>query len=130
MDSSVDPVKVADFMLPDYPRWDENKGVRLVVENGWSNVLIEGDTISVVNKLTNRSMNKTQDLSTIGLLLNEARSLLDDSPSFKVHYVCREANRVVHSLAQSALSNHNPVWFFLDEPECIKQLVIFDAIGI
>ncbi|XP_039008464.1 uncharacterized protein LOC120136527 [Hibiscus syriacus] len=106
------------------------QGIRLAIENGWNNVLIKGDAISVVNRLSNRLLNKTQDVSTIRLLLNEARSLLDDSPSFKVHYVYREANRVAHRLAQWALSNHNPIWFFLDEPECIKQLVIVDAIGI
>ncbi|KAE8686303.1 hypothetical protein F3Y22_tig00111069pilonHSYRG00029 [Hibiscus syriacus] len=85
-----------------------SQGVRLAVKNGWNNVIIEGDAILVVNRLANRTLNKTQDLSTIGLLLNEARSLLKANPSFKVHYVCRETNRVAHTLAQWALSNHNP----------------------
>ncbi|KAE8681947.1 hypothetical protein F3Y22_tig00111280pilonHSYRG00084 [Hibiscus syriacus] len=30
------------------------QGIRLAVENGWSNVIIEGDAISVVNRLANR----------------------------------------------------------------------------
>ncbi|XP_039037611.1 uncharacterized protein LOC120174957 [Hibiscus syriacus] len=88
------------------------------------------DAISIVYRLSNQTPNKTEDISTVRLLLNEARSLLADFPSFKVLYVSRETNIVVHTLAQWTLSNHNPIWFFLDEPDCIKQLVIDDVIGI
>ncbi|KAE8708292.1 hypothetical protein F3Y22_tig00110348pilonHSYRG00365 [Hibiscus syriacus] len=93
------------------------EGIRFASENGWNNAIIEGDAISIVYRLSNQS----QDFSTIGLLLNEARRLLTDLPSLKVFYVSRDANRVAHTLAQWALSNHNPVDFFLDEPECINS---------
>ncbi|XP_039023287.1 uncharacterized protein LOC120155890 [Hibiscus syriacus] len=75
-------------------------GIRLAIENGWNNVTMEGDAISVVYRLSNQTTNKTHDISTVGLLLNETRSLLVDYPSFKVHYVSREANRVAHTLTQ------------------------------
>ncbi|KAE8687139.1 hypothetical protein F3Y22_tig00111022pilonHSYRG00109 [Hibiscus syriacus] len=106
------------------------KGIRLASENGWNKVVIEGDAISIVHRLANQVTGKIQDFSTIGLLLNEARQMLVRFPTIKVHYVCREANRVAHSLAHLALSNNNPVWFYFDKPDCIKQVVIDDAIGI
>ncbi|KAE8681614.1 hypothetical protein F3Y22_tig00111311pilonHSYRG00100 [Hibiscus syriacus] len=92
------------------------QGIHFAQEIGWHNVIIECDAISIVYRLSNTNSNKTQDISIVRLLLNETRLSLADHPFFKVHYVCREANRVAHSLAQWALSNDNPVWFFLDEP--------------
>ncbi|KAE8667347.1 hypothetical protein F3Y22_tig00112411pilonHSYRG00033 [Hibiscus syriacus] len=118
--SSAESAEVAAF----------TEGIKLAIENGWNRVIIEGDAISIVNRLANKRTGKIQDFSTIGLLLNEARLLLSRAPTFKVHYVSREANRVAHTLAHWALSNTNPIWFYFDEPECIKQVVIDDAIGI
>ncbi|KAE8707155.1 hypothetical protein F3Y22_tig00110387pilonHSYRG00987 [Hibiscus syriacus] len=88
------------------------EGILLASENGWNNVIIEGDAISIVYRLSNQVTKNLQDISTIGLLLNEARQILANLHFVKVHYVCREANRVAHSLAQWALSNNNPVCFF------------------
>ncbi|KAE8657874.1 hypothetical protein F3Y22_tig00116976pilonHSYRG00014 [Hibiscus syriacus] len=69
------------------------EGIRLASKNGWNNAIIEGDAISITYKLSNKVTKKTQDISTIGLLLNEARLILANLPSVKVHYVCREAIR-------------------------------------
>ncbi|KAE8676630.1 10 kDa chaperonin-like [Hibiscus syriacus] len=124
MTKNIDPPFTAEFTEAAV----FTHGIQLKTENGWTNMAIKCDAISVVYRLSNQSTNKTHDISTVGLLLNEARSLLVDSPSFKVHYVCREANRVAHTLAQWALSNHNPVWFFLDELDCIKQLELQSAV--
>ncbi|KAE8736154.1 hypothetical protein F3Y22_tig00000132pilonHSYRG00024 [Hibiscus syriacus] len=85
------------------------EGIKLAFENGWNRVVIEGDAISIVNRLANKRTGKIQDLSTIGLLLKEARHMLVRVPTFKVHYVCRDANRAAHSLAHWALSNTNPI---------------------
>ncbi|KAE8681243.1 hypothetical protein F3Y22_tig00111332pilonHSYRG00015 [Hibiscus syriacus] len=97
--SSAESAEVAAF----------TEGIKLAIENGWNRVIIEGDAISIVNRLANKRTEKIQDLSTIGLLLNEARLLLTRAPTIKVHYVCREANRVAHTLAHWALSNTNPI---------------------
>ncbi|XP_039051361.1 uncharacterized protein LOC120192691 [Hibiscus syriacus] len=74
------------------------EGIRMAFENGWNKVVIEGDAISIVHRLANQVTGKIHDLSTIRLLLNEARQMLVRFLTFKVHYVCREANRVAHSL--------------------------------
>ncbi|KAE8659845.1 hypothetical protein F3Y22_tig00116962pilonHSYRG01189 [Hibiscus syriacus] len=49
------------------------QGIHFAQENGWNNVIIEGDAISIMYKLSNGNSSKTHDISTIGLLLNEAR---------------------------------------------------------
>ncbi|XP_039020531.1 uncharacterized protein LOC120152374 [Hibiscus syriacus] len=57
------------------------EGIRMAIENGRENVIIEGDAISIVNRLTNQN----EDLSMLGLLRNEAHALLESSSTFKVH---------------------------------------------
>ncbi|KAE8679239.1 protein AIG1-like isoform X3 [Hibiscus syriacus] len=65
-----------------------SQGIRFAHENGWNNVIIKGDAISIMYRLSNRSSRKTHDISIVGLLLNEARLSLVDHHSFKVHYDC------------------------------------------
>ncbi|KAE8666664.1 Protein NRT1/ PTR FAMILY 2.7 [Hibiscus syriacus] len=108
------------------------EGIKLAFENGWNRVVIEGDAISIVNRLANKRTGKIQDLSTIGLLLNEARLLLVRAPTFKVHYVCRDANRAAHSLVHWALSNTNPICgIFLTTPIAIQSnITVIQALSM
>ncbi|KAE8735408.1 hypothetical protein F3Y22_tig00000340pilonHSYRG00340 [Hibiscus syriacus] len=39
-----------------------SQGIRFAHENGWNNVIIEGDVISIVYRLSNRIFRKTQDI--------------------------------------------------------------------
>ncbi|XP_039026895.1 uncharacterized protein LOC120160578 [Hibiscus syriacus] len=91
---------------------------RFAIENGRQQVLIEGDAISIVDRLANRR----EDISIVGLLLNVVQEYIANNPSFKVLYLNRGANRVAHALATWALSRSNPYWFYYDEPDCIKNM--------
>ncbi|XP_039068127.1 uncharacterized protein LOC120214249 [Hibiscus syriacus] len=44
------------------------QGIKFAVENGWTNATIKGDAITIVSRLVNHK----EDVSTIGLILNEA----------------------------------------------------------
>ncbi|KAK8564773.1 hypothetical protein V6N12_058355 [Hibiscus sabdariffa] len=66
-----------------------------LVERNWLDVVIEGDAISIVNRLTNPIL----DLSIVGQHLKEAHSLLRQFPLLQIGSVNRLANKVAHSLA-------------------------------
>ncbi|KAE8710980.1 hypothetical protein F3Y22_tig00110317pilonHSYRG00041 [Hibiscus syriacus] len=101
-------------------------GIQFACEQGWDRVIIEGDAFSIINRINIQH----DDLTVVGLSLRETKAVLDIHPNFKVCYTNRLANRVAHSLAQWALSIDNLVWFYFDEPNCIRSDVILDAIGI
>ncbi|XP_038999271.1 uncharacterized protein LOC120124751 [Hibiscus syriacus] len=72
------------------------RGLKFAIDNGWDNVIIEGDAITIVNKIVNWK----DDVSIIGLLRNETHGMLSSNEGFKLFYVNRKANKTAHSLAQ------------------------------
>ncbi|KAE8678856.1 hypothetical protein F3Y22_tig00111402pilonHSYRG00376 [Hibiscus syriacus] len=55
-------------------------GLRMAIEHGWDWVIVEGDVISIVNKLSKSQ----EDFSVIGLLLDKAQHTLARHPNFTV----------------------------------------------
>ncbi|XP_038996978.1 uncharacterized protein LOC120121760 [Hibiscus syriacus] len=70
------------------------QGIKFALEIGWNIAIIEGDTISIINSLTNQS-------DTDGLLLNEARGFLASNNGLK-YFINREVNKVAYNLTQFA----------------------------
>ncbi|KAK8572438.1 hypothetical protein V6N12_028491 [Hibiscus sabdariffa] len=71
------------------------ESIRLTVSVQWTNALIEGGAINIVNLLANPSI----DLSTIGIQLEEIRIQLSLFSSLKIQYFNIVANKVVYELA-------------------------------
>ncbi|XP_038999047.1 uncharacterized protein LOC120124437 [Hibiscus syriacus] len=68
-------------------------GLGFTVGNEWRKAIIERDAISIVNMLANWK----EDISTIGLLLNESQKIIKSNCNLKVFYVNRVAHRVAYS---------------------------------
>ncbi|KAK9002795.1 hypothetical protein V6N11_060375 [Hibiscus sabdariffa] len=83
-------------------------GVSMAVANGWENVVIEGDAITVVNRLSS----ERPDCKVAGSFLTKTRAMLCENLGFVVRHVAREANRVAHELVNHSLS-YSSDYFFL-----------------
>ncbi|KAE8656149.1 Detected protein of unknown function [Hibiscus syriacus] len=84
-----------------------SRGIRLAVDLGLSSVVIESDSMSVVQQLQNH----VNDRSTIRFYLLEARQLLDAHPHISCHFIRREANGVAHALSNYAASSITSISF-------------------
>ncbi|KAK8997818.1 hypothetical protein V6N11_012355 [Hibiscus sabdariffa] len=96
----------------------------MATTNNWSNVVIEGDSISIFKRLRSDA----GDYSTIVAHLVVARDHLHHNPSLTVRYVGRDVNRVVHNLGYWVHSCSGHFTFDLDVSKCIETLVIDDVI--
>ncbi|KAK4435385.1 hypothetical protein Salat_0701900 [Sesamum alatum] len=70
-------------------------------EKGWNHVMIEGDCLLVITKLTNED----QDFSTLGNLVQDIKNNSKDFSFCRFIHVPREANILAHRLARDANSN-------------------------
>uniref|UniRef100_A0ACD5Z5K1 Uncharacterized protein n=1 Tax=Avena sativa TaxID=4498 RepID=A0ACD5Z5K1_AVESA len=101
------------------------EGVALALEWSQDQILIETDSTEIVRLLSG----KEQDLSTLGHLVMEARSLISD----RIAGICkipRSQNVASHLLAQfGRLNNHTAVWLG-SGPESILDSLIRDCNNI
>ncbi|XP_059438570.1 uncharacterized protein LOC132171299 [Corylus avellana] len=93
-------------MKPDLtdPAVAEAAGAWLAVElshqSGFSHVVLEGDSLEIVQWLRKDGVCR----SRCGLLINETKLLLQDIQRWEVHHVKRKGNAEAHKLARLALS--------------------------
>ncbi|KAK8557899.1 hypothetical protein V6N13_008699 [Hibiscus sabdariffa] len=99
-------------------------GVNMALEIGWDRVILEGDALSIVNRLRAQEL----DNSVASSYLGEARAALHTHPGFIVQHVMREANQAAHGLPQHCIQASVDFSFVFDVPECISHIVIHDAI--
>ncbi|KAK8594223.1 hypothetical protein V6N13_126032 [Hibiscus sabdariffa] len=99
-------------------------GVHMAVANGWERVVIEGDTIAVVNRLCPEQ----PDCSVARSFLTEPRAMLRECPGFMVRHVAREVNRAAHELAHHCLGSSTSYYLGDVMSAFILSIVIKDAI--
>ncbi|KAL4297182.1 hypothetical protein GQ457_12G013370 [Hibiscus cannabinus] len=100
------------------------EGFRMAIENGWQNVTFEGDSTGIISKMHADCM----DRSVASTYLSEAWKTLKDRADFAIRHVGRECNQAAHQLAHWGLSCIDPFVFSWDTPNCIRDIVINDAI--
>ncbi|KAK8635129.1 hypothetical protein V6N13_023006 [Hibiscus sabdariffa] len=100
------------------------EGVRMAIENDWTQVVFEGDSATVVSKLDRKEL----DRSHTAAHLRSTISKLMDHPGFSFSFVRRACNRAAHGLAQWAVNGDVIFRFDFDIPLCIEHFVIEDAI--
>lgn len=72
------------------------EGLKLALEFGWSNILIEGDNITVM-----KSFQNSEDcLSSAGVYVQEGLMLLDSFSYVDFLHIRREGNVIAHGLAK------------------------------
>ncbi|KAK8617283.1 hypothetical protein V6N13_080200 [Hibiscus sabdariffa] len=99
-------------------------GVRLAVDKGWENAIIEGDSLSIIHRL----LGSDQDFSVAASFLVDAIAALKEHPGLKIQHVARDANQTAHSLAHFRLRSISDFHFDVTIPDIISHIVISDAI--
>jgi len=102
------------------------RGLELVLENGWGNVWLEGDSKSLVDIILKRKLVRCKEaqrqVSYINLIIPELKNCL-------VTHVFREGNRAADKLARIAYQLQKPkIWRHIP-PDTILQILHENAEG-
>ncbi|GMI75965.1 hypothetical protein like AT2G13980 [Hibiscus trionum] len=94
------------------------QAVQLVREAGFLNIIVEGDSLTVIRKLRT----SIKDSSITGPIVydNKEASKLFSSISF--NHVRREANKVAHELAKEGRNFHCPRFWIEEAPQAVLEL--------
>ena len=95
------------------------RAVEFVVELGVTRAIIEGDSETICNELSNPS----PSLALHGLLIKDAQQLATAVTDISFSHVCRQGNMVAHSLARRAILNQNLIVWMEEVPPDIHQFV-------
>ncbi|KAK8660457.1 hypothetical protein V6N13_051383 [Hibiscus sabdariffa] len=99
------------------------EGVRMAIENDWTQVVFEGDSATVVSKLDRKELDRSHTSAHLWSTISK----LVDHPGFSFSFVRRAFNRVAHGLAQWAVNEDVTFRFYFEIPLCIEHFVIEDA---
>jgi ribonuclease HI len=89
---------------------------------GYSKVVIEGDSLEVINALSH----STDYWGRYRHLVDDAKLLLNRACQWKATHVKRTGNEVAHRLAKYALTcNEELIWHF-ECPSCIQDVIVSD----
>jgi ribonuclease HI len=86
---------------------------------GLQDLILEGDSISVVNALRSSSPN----WSPYGQIIEDARGVLFSRRSWEVMHVKRDANMAAHTLAKDALLKPQEEVWIEECPPCIFSII-------
>ncbi|KAF5449783.1 hypothetical protein F2P56_030195 [Juglans regia] len=90
--------------------------VQFGVELGLSQVIIEGDSLQVINSLKREE----EGCNSASMFIEEAKHLLNSFAKWEVSHVRRNGNYIVHLLAKNALSIYDHVVTLEVLPTCIQ----------
>lgn len=74
--------------------------IKTGIENGWSEVRIEGDALSIIKKCQSVTVNRSE----IGALIRNIKLISQQIQKIDFNYVQREANRMAHDLDTKGLT--------------------------
>ena len=96
-----------------------SRAVEFAVELGVTRAIIEGDSETKCNELSNPS----PSLALHGLLIKDAQQLATAFTNIIFSHVCCQGNMVAHSLARRAILNQNLIIWMEEVPPDIYQFV-------
>lgn len=88
------------------------KAVQIGFEHEWPKIIIEGDSLTIIKKCTNKS----QDRSHIGAYIYDFQQKLSRSKSFMFKHTPRSANALVHILATKTLKRKEEMYLVMSVP--------------
>ncbi|KAK8545753.1 hypothetical protein V6N12_026575 [Hibiscus sabdariffa] len=88
------------------------QAVLLAMDVGLSNVIIEGDSLTVIKKINAGS----HDRSVIAPIIVDIKELAKNFSAISFRFVRREANKVVHALARECRSCQTPYYWLEEAP--------------
>ncbi|XP_042974744.1 uncharacterized protein LOC122306381 [Carya illinoinensis] len=86
---------------------------------GWQEVIIEGDSLQVVNGL----MSPSKIDSYVGILIRDTKITLNSFTNWSARHTRRTCNNLAHVLCKDALSISNSIMTMDAIPSCIQSLV-------
>jgi hypothetical protein len=95
----------------------------ICVKMGYSDVILEGDALEVVQAMNREGFSSGQ----YGALINDTKTLLQQVQHWTVCHVKRVANVAAHSLAKLAFSFSEERLWTKDFPLCVRDIVIADS---
>lgn len=87
---------------------------------GIQKLIMEGDALQVVNNLSKNKTNWSQG----GLLIEDAKILLNSFVSWPAHHTKREANKKAHNLDRDALKLHEDLYDMEEVPSYIRSTIL------
>ncbi|KAK8976633.1 hypothetical protein V6N11_057233 [Hibiscus sabdariffa] len=88
------------------------QAVQLAKDVGFSNVIIEGDSLTVIKKINAGS----HDRSVIAPIIADIKELAKNFGAISFRFVRREANKAVHVLARECRSCQTPCYWLEEAP--------------
>ncbi|KAK8501559.1 hypothetical protein V6N12_057890 [Hibiscus sabdariffa] len=88
------------------------QAVQLAKDVGFSNVIIEGDSLTVIKKINAGS----HDRSVIAPIIADIKELAKNFGAISFRFVRREANKAVHVLARECCSCQTPCYWLEEAP--------------
>ncbi|ONK71109.1 uncharacterized protein A4U43_C04F4810 [Asparagus officinalis] len=98
-------------------------GLHFCVQAGFKYVVIEGDSLAVINALNGSE----EDLSMEGGLIDEAKFLMSFFISCSWDFVPRVCNQAAHCVARRALSLPYPTFWWLMVPDWLSTIIDVEA---
>jgi ribonuclease HI len=92
---------------------------RFIQHKGFNNVILEGDSLGVVNSLHDEEPNWAQ----AGHLIEDTKNMLS-GVEWRVHHIGREANSTVDRLAKTSLLLVEEHQLVFSTPLCIQSIVL------
>ncbi|KAA3472534.1 glycine, alanine and asparagine-rich protein-like [Gossypium australe] len=80
--------------------------VKIAMEKTWSDVIIEGDSLTVIKKCNSRN----KDRSMIGAYIMDIKQMVPRSKHFVFKHISRTANTLAHKIATESLRNMNEIY--------------------
>ncbi|CAI0406908.1 unnamed protein product [Linum tenue] len=107
------------------------RGLELVLENGWSNVWLEGDAKSVVEVISRPNSRKLLSCEMARRHVSHINLIMSEIDNCMVKHVYREGNRVADKFAQMGHGLDRPrVWRHVPpDDDVLLRIVQEDAVG-
>jgi hypothetical protein len=99
------------------------RALQLAKELGCQRLVLETDNANVAAKLNE----ETRDLSALGPIIEEVKTMLRDIMFYEVKAVRRTGNLVAHKLAREGCMNKCTQTWFSEAPDCIKSALSADV---
>ncbi|KAF7801271.1 reverse transcriptase [Senna tora] len=107
--------------------WAIFEGLKLANHLHCSHLIVESDSLAVVNLINSNNCGKLHQLSSLVLI---CRATLSDFSEVKVVHVHKEGNACADILAKRAVVAQSPLMYFVNLPSCVSSAFEADLVGI
>ncbi|GKU92594.1 hypothetical protein SLEP1_g6302 [Rubroshorea leprosula] len=105
--------------------WALRNGLRLAVDRGYSNLIVEID--SRITKILLDSANS--NFHSLGVLIDDCRAMMSQIPALQINHIYREANALADGLAKKGAKSDSSFVALEQSPSELCNLLFSDCIG-